>query len=138
MNKFSCAALAAMMLFAGSTSYAQTADGHTPAVETGCDSQSGAAFGLCNAYCEAMDCDSDLPQASDQACVGVLDTFHKITGAEIPPCGGLPQQGESCDVNDPTYQFNQGNGLIYGCTSDDTVMWCASGTATWACYNGIG
>ena len=101
-----------------------------------CEGQVGSAFGLCNAYCEAMDCDGDDPQASDQACTRVLDNFLKITGSEIPPCGGLPQQGESCDVSEPAYGFNQGGGVIYGCTSDDTVMWCSSGT--WVCYNGVG
>ena len=44
-----------------------TPDGQPPSMETVCDGQSGAAFGLCNAYCEAMDCDSPDPQASPQA-----------------------------------------------------------------------
>src|SRR5260221_520465 len=46
---------------------AQTPDGMPPARETICDNESGAAFGLCNAYCEAMDCDSASPQASATA-----------------------------------------------------------------------
>ena len=102
-----------------------------------CEGQTGAAFGLCNAYCEAMDCDSDDPQASDQACVHVLDNFVKLTGTEIPPCsGGLPQQGESCVDSIPGYQFNQGEGLPYGCDVYDTAMSCNS--SVWACYNGVG
>ncbi len=64
---------------------ANTADGNTPAEETVCDGQSGAAYGLCNAYCEAMDCDSDSPNANQSACDKVGTKFENITG-EIPPC----------------------------------------------------
>lgn len=67
---------------------AQTADGSTPAVETVCDSQVGAAFGLCNAYCEAMDCDSLNPQASETACANVFGRFENITG-NPPPCENI-------------------------------------------------
>ncbi|HEX2645195.1 MAG TPA: hypothetical protein VHU81_19510 [Thermoanaerobaculia bacterium] len=62
-----------------------TPDGQTPAIETICDGQTGAAHGLCNAYCEAMDCDSDAPQASEKACNKVGDNFTRITG-QRPPC----------------------------------------------------
>ena len=37
-------------------------DGVTPAVETVCDGLADELFGLCNAYCEAKDCDSDNPK----------------------------------------------------------------------------
>lgn len=77
-------ALGVCMSFAG-VALAQTPDGETPAEETVCDDESGAAFGLCNAYCEAMDCESDDPQASANACTRVGDKFEQITG-RIPPC----------------------------------------------------
>jgi len=52
---------------------------------------------LCNAYCEAMDCDSDEPQASDTACDKVLDRFEQATGS-LPPCESLPVfRGDPCD-----------------------------------------
>jgi hypothetical protein len=63
---------------------AQTADSETPAFEAICDGQVGAAYGLCNAYCEAMDCDSDAPQASANACIKVANKFINITGLELP------------------------------------------------------
>ena len=63
---------------------AQTPDGETPAEETVCDNETGAAFGLCNAYCEAMDCESDDPQASDTACSRVQEKFTQITGRDLP------------------------------------------------------
>ncbi len=93
-----------ILFFLGSgVGLAQTPDGETPAVETICDTQAGAAFGLCNAYCEAMDCESSAPQASENACNRVLDKFTQITGA-MPPCAmscgnGIvePDNGEQCD-----------------------------------------
>ncbi len=71
------------------TARADTPDGQTPAEETVCDGQTGAAYGLCNAYCEAMDCDSPAPQASPTACSRVQDSFQRITGQPLPcdvPC----------------------------------------------------
>lgn len=74
---------------------ASTPDGQTPSQETICDSYSGAAFGLCNAYCEAMDCDSPAPHASATACSKVGSHFQRITGVNLPcnatcPCTQLP------------------------------------------------
>jgi hypothetical protein len=65
---------------------AATPDGQTPSEENVCDGQTGAAFGLCNAYCEAMDCDSGSPEASDRACARVGEHFERLTGGP-PPCG---------------------------------------------------
>lgn len=65
---------------------ASTPDGVTPSRETVCDSLSGAAFGLCNAYCEAMDCDSPAPHASPTGCSRVKANFTRITGQAMFPC----------------------------------------------------
>jgi len=72
---------------------AKTPDGQTPAEETVCDPLSGAQFGLCNAYCEAMDCDSDEPQASEKACLKVYDNFLKHSNVIVPPCLCFPDCG---------------------------------------------
>lgn len=114
MNKLVSSTLTAMLLCAGTISYAQTPDGQTPAIETGCDGQSGAAFGLCNAYCEPMDCDGDLPQASDWACERIRADFIKITGSDVPSCSGLPQAGDPCDAM-ATIQFAYEDAWQYGC-----------------------
>ena len=60
-----------------------TPDGLTPAQEDVCDEYSGAAFGLCNAYCEAMDCGDQNQHASDQGCRRVAANFYKQTGEEL-------------------------------------------------------
>ena len=75
---------------------AQTPDDLPPALETVCDAETGAAYGFCNAYCEAMDCDSDAPNASANACSQVRGKFQNITGRDVPcalacPCTSLPE-----------------------------------------------
>lgn len=79
-------------------SYAQTADGQTPAVESVCDGLSGALWGLCVSYCEAMDCDYPFPHADDQACDKVLGNYLKKSGSELPPCEAMPPE-EECITN---------------------------------------
>ena len=65
----------------------------TPSEETVCDNETGAAYGLCNAYCEAMDCASANPSASANACSKVRSKFQNITGRDITchvcPCVGI-------------------------------------------------
>lgn len=66
---------------------AKTPDGKTPAVETVCDVFKGAkkgAFGLCNAYCEAMDCGDPNQHAANRACTRVNDNFEKKFGFRLP------------------------------------------------------
>ena len=62
-----------------------TPDNLPPALEDICDMTTGAANGLCVAYCEAMDCDSEDPNASAKACTKIEQKYTAITG-EILPC----------------------------------------------------
>jgi hypothetical protein len=85
--------LLAAVLFGTAGAFAQpippekfgTPDNLPPALESVCDMTSGEANGLCVAYCEAMDCDSDAPKANARACSKVRDRFITITGGP-PPC----------------------------------------------------
>jgi len=95
------------ILAAWSPATASTPDGQTPSQETVCDQEQGAAYGLCTAYCEAMDCDSASPHASETGCSRVRNNFARITGRPLPcdvacPCGlTLPlfdQLGETVPV----------------------------------------
>ncbi|HET9228855.1 MAG TPA: hypothetical protein VFR31_19405 [Thermoanaerobaculia bacterium] len=84
------------LLICSGAALAQTPDELPPALETVCDAETGAAYGLCNAYCEAMDCESDAPSASATACSKVRDKFQNVTGRDLPcnlscPCMSLPQ-----------------------------------------------
>jgi len=89
-----------LLLSLGITSHARTPDGMTPSEETVCDGQVGAAYGLCTAYCEAMDCDSEYPKASENACAKVEANYMNKTGM-VPPCIDLCAdvtcpEGETC------------------------------------------
>jgi len=65
----------------------------TAAQETVCDDLNGAAYGLCNAYCEAMDCDGN-PEATANACEKVAANFTKVTDGAPPPCELPPPDPE--------------------------------------------
>ena len=108
--------LALLAALAPQPALASTPDGETPAVEEICAEHAGAAFGLCNAYCEAMDChlaydydDTTSPHASLNACTKVEDRFFKITGLPLecalggsdPTC---PTGTEGCPCGDGVFQ----------------------------------
>lgn len=85
--------LSVFVIGAGSVS-AKTPDGQTPSRETICDNETGAAYGLCNAYCEAMDCTDPNQRASNRGCESVRENFEKHTGRPLPctmtcPCPGV-------------------------------------------------
>jgi len=63
-----------------------TPDGSPPSVEDICSNETGAGYGLCNAYCEAMDCESTSPSASATACQKVADKYQEVTNNSHPPC----------------------------------------------------
>ena len=63
-----------------------TPDGQPPAEEQICDPAAGlrgAAYGLCVAYCEANDCET---QPDKHACGVLLGNFQRITGESTIPC----------------------------------------------------
>ena len=104
--------LFSLLLSLGITSHARTPDGMTPSEETVCDELQGAAYGLCNAYCEAMDCDSDYPNASGKACENVSNNYSRITGeilfcsfsnlrCQRRCCRSLFECTDNCNINDP-------------------------------------
>ena len=89
-----------------------TPDELPPPMEHVCDAENGAAYGLCNAYCQAMDCDNDTPSASDTACQKVSDKFMQLTGRSVP-----------CSIDCPLYQnpaFPFFNGLVSNPSSIDS------------------
>ena len=66
---------------------ASTPDGQPPAQESVCSQLSGKEFGVCKAYCEAMDCDNYKPKASKQACKIKFDQWVALKGKGVPlPC----------------------------------------------------
>ncbi len=76
--------------------YAQTSE------EDVCDGYTDNAWGLCNAFCTAMDCDGDRND-SGQACGRVADNFMRATGETSMPCiataAATDTQPGSCPCN---------------------------------------
>lgn len=82
------------LLFAGAVSAlvvvaasSQTPDGLTPSREDACDEEPAGLFGLCNAWCEALDCELQDPDDLSRACRSVLRNYKKKSGGIAPPCG---------------------------------------------------
>lgn len=112
---------------------AKTPDGRTPAEETVCDGEVGAAFGLCNAYCEAMDCDSADHHASDAACSRVKSNFERKTGRPLPCEVVCP-----CGVHLPLFEeLGEGTVPIDRCIADDEVISVSTPDGTFAIVNGL-
>ena len=94
MLKYLLAAMMLAVLAFTPMSLAQTADGMTPAEEQVCDDLNGALYGLCVAYCEAMDCHLGDQFASDRACERVLTNYMSHSDGEMPPCHGPVESDE--------------------------------------------
>jgi hypothetical protein len=71
---------------------AQTPDGETPAVEEVCDGLEGKAYGLCNAYCEAKDCEEAAEETGHSSCQRLKENYFDLTGEDFFPC--------ECEVNE--------------------------------------
>lgn len=95
MLKYVAAVATLAMLIFIPMSQAQTPDGQTPAEETVCNELRGVLYGLCVAYCEAMDCDQSDHWASDRACERVLTIFMKHSPEAFPPCMETPQDDDN-------------------------------------------
>lgn len=108
---------ASLCIGLGSPAMAQTPDGETPAVETVCDILTGPEWGLCNAYCEAMDCDG-IPVASQNACDKVRANFERKTGGDTIPCEEEVSRTGRVFLSSATFDGaqvgNAGNGAFGG------------------------
>lgn len=112
----------ALIALAAPAAFAQTPDGETPAVETICDpllhNASPGLFGLCVAYCEAKDCNSNpVAVAQCQAenpgdpwgvhscgCGRLLDNYNRKRQAGDPE---MPCIQESCPCFDAEFLANE-------------------------------
>jgi len=113
----------------------ETPEAQWPFLDTVCDDQTGAAFGLCLAYCEAMECDlgNDLiddthPNAPTNACERVRGVYQRIVGEDVPcecPCWNdadiLPVWGE----------YLRGEAEAFGCLLDADVCTNVGAPTEW-------
>lgn len=83
----------------------------------------GRAFGICNAYCEAVDCDAANPRGSARACKRLARKFARVTGGGAPPCeladtddDGVPDDSDNCvSEPNPSQQDTDLDGLGDAC-----------------------
>lgn len=62
------------------------------------------AFGICHAYCEALDCDGADPRGDGRACEQLAHRFAAVRGGEALPCegpldldrDGVPDESDNC------------------------------------------
>lgn len=85
---------------------------------TVCADYSGRAFGLCNAYCEATDCDED-PNADQAACDALYDNFEAATG-ESPPCAIQSYEVRVVYSGDDSVEAFHNGAAIARIAGDDT------------------
>jgi len=80
-----------------------------------CAVDSGAAYGLCLAFCETVGCADEEPAATDRACLQLKNTYVQLTGkAGLPceegrepsaACGSFGSCIECLEVGDPSDPF---------------------------------
>jgi len=76
-----------------------------------CADQVGPAYGLCNAYCEALNCDdSEHRNASEKACRRLEEHYRNITGQEFP-CKDENQAVEQETAVCPTWSADELNAV---------------------------
>lgn len=91
IGTIAAAVLAALAMMSPAPSFGYgdgTPDEQPPAEELVCDPNAalrGAAYGLCVAYCEANDCET---QPDKRACLVILANFIRITDEDTVPCVG--------------------------------------------------
>jgi len=94
-SRFAAAIFVSALLTAPVLAFAYgdgTPDEQPPAEEQICDPAAGlrgAAYGLCVAYCEANDCET---QPDKHACDVLLSNFTRITGDTSVPCTSVGVQ----------------------------------------------
>ena len=87
--------------------------GQAVADDNPCADEIGAGYGLCMAYCDAMNCDEiEFQEATDAACERVSANYLKIVGHPIPglvcPVWSEPQL-DLVGTSNLTTQFDSGS-----------------------------
>lgn len=91
-------ALALVVALAGNA-LTKTPDGKPPSTETACNGLTGNVRGLCNAYCQAQDCDvHERP-----SCAQLRKNFQRATGSSKFPCDRVAcgQSAPQCNGDCP-------------------------------------
>jgi hypothetical protein len=100
MYRLIIACVLALVAALAGTALTKTPDKKPPSTETACVGLFGAARGLCNAYCQAQDCDVH----QRPSCATLRKQFQKQTGSSQFPCDRVAcgQSAPACDGDCPT------------------------------------
>jgi hypothetical protein len=82
MYRLMIACVLAVLVALAGTAMTKTPDKQPPSTETSCNGLSGSARGLCNAYCQAQDCDVH----ARPSCEVLRKQFQRATGSSKFPC----------------------------------------------------
>jgi hypothetical protein len=88
------------------------------------------SFGLCHAYCEALDCDGGQPHASSRACDRLAHLFARRNQGALPPCeipdldgDGAPDDADNCPATpNPDQADSDGDGPGDACDNCPDVV----------------
>ncbi len=80
-----------------------------------CADLKGAAYGLCTAYYDGMECNSGVPQATSNACSRVAANFTRITGQPLPHEDGVCAE---ITQDNPEYDRYEGPRVDNACVTD--------------------
>jgi hypothetical protein len=100
MNRLVVACVLALVVALAGTAMTKTPDKQPPSTETACNGLSGSARGLCNAYCQAQDCDVH-PRPS---CEVLRKNYQRATGSSQFPCDHVAcgQSAPKCNGDCPS------------------------------------
>jgi len=100
MYRLMIACVLALVVALAGTAMTKTPDKQPPSTETSCNGLTGSARGLCNAYCQAQDCDVH-PRPS---CEVLRKNFKRATGSSTFPCDRVAcgQSAPKCDGECPS------------------------------------
>jgi len=100
MYRLMIACVLALLVALAGTAMTKTPDKQPPSTETSCNGLSGSARGLCNAYCQAQDCDVH----NRPSCDVLRKQFQRATGSSKFPCDRVAcgQSSPQCNGDCPT------------------------------------
>lgn len=88
MKKFVLLATIFLALSVWGSAYGNIVDEQEIVEQAACDKAgyTGEKWGLCNIYCEILNCDSKIVYPADDACDKIKEIFNTKYGGNEPPC----------------------------------------------------
>lgn len=99
-----------------------------------CAGETGAGWGLCNAFCDAMKCGTPEQNASPNACDKVKANYQAKTGNPSLPCEAPPVCGDPVAYQECLDASGfETDGIPEGVCDSCATMACTVDGETWFC-----